>query len=398
MYEFIVIGAGIVGLAAANELLKRQPGARIAVVEKETAVAQHQTGHNSGVIHAGVYYAPGSLKAQFCRTGVQATLDFAKRHNVPAEQCGKLLVATSDIEVERMGALEQRCRQNDLPVVRLNAQELTEREPNIAGLGALFVRTTGIVNYVEITKALAREVTAADGELFLGEAVRAISESSDQVAVETDRQVLTARQLVVCGGLQADRLAKMSGMDVDFTIVPFRGEYYRLAPKHDAIVEHLVYPIPDPDLPFLGVHLTRMIGGYVTVGPNAVLGFAREGYNKGAVSFQDMYEMARFSGFWRVMHDNMASGITEMRNSLSKKRYLEMCRRYAPSLELDDLIPYPAGIRAQAVMRDGRLQHDFLIKRTRRTLHVCNAPSPAATSAFPIASHLVDQLCAPAAG
>jgi L-2-hydroxyglutarate oxidase len=389
-YDVLVIGGGIVGLATARELNRRSPGLRVAVIEKEAGVGRHQTGHNSGVIHAGVYYAPGSLKARFCRAGVDATLEFARLHQIPVEQCGKLLVATSAIELERMAALEERCRRNGLPIERLGAAALRAREPNVAGLGALFTPVTGIVDYGAVARAMAREVEAAGGEVILGQAVRAIAEGADRVTVETDAATYAARALVACAGLQADRVARMAGLAPDFAIVPFRGEYYRLAPRHDGIVRHLIYPIPDPALPFLGVHLTRMAGGYVTVGPNAVLGLAREGYAKSAVSARDLAEMARFPGFWRVMRDNLRSGLGEMRDSLSKRRYLERCRRYAPGLELDDLLPYPAGIRAQAVMRDGTLAHDFLIRTTRRMLHVCNAPSPAATSAMPIAGHLAD--------
>jgi L-2-hydroxyglutarate oxidase len=390
MRDVLVIGGGIVGLATAREVTRRMPGARVVVIEKEPSVARHQTGRNSGVIHAGVYYAPGSLKARFCRAGVDATLEFARLHQIPVEQCGKLLVATSPVELERMAALEERCRLNDMPVERLDAVALREREPNVAGLGALFVPTTGIVDYGAVCRAMAREVEAAGGEVVLGEAVRAIREGADRVTVETGARTLEARFLVACAGLQADRVARMAGLAPDFAIVPFRGEYYRLAPRHDRIVRHLIYPIPDPDLPFLGVHLTRMIDGYVTVGPNAVLGRAREGYGKGDLSLRDMAEMARFPGFWRVMRANLASGAAEMRNSLSRRRYLELCRRYAPGLELEDLLPHPAGIRAQAVMCDGTLAHDFLVRTTKRMLHVCNAPSPAATSAMPIARHLVD--------
>ena len=394
MFDYIVVGGGIVGLATARALSLRKPSGKIVVIEKETAVARHQTGHNSGVIHAGVYYAPGSLKATLCRAGVDATLSYARANDVPVEQCGKMLVATSRIELERMAALRGRCAKNNLPVEALSAEALSEREPNITGLGALFVRTTGIVDYVALSRAMAREIETAGAVIELGARVCAIAERSDEVVVETDAATIKGRYLIVCAGLQADRMARMAGLDIDFAIVPFRGEYYRLAPKHDTIVKHLIYPIPDPDLPFLGVHLTRMVGGYVTVGPNAVLGFAREGYAKTALSARDLWDMARFPGFWRVMRGNLRSGIMEMRNSLSKRRYLELCRRYAPSLALNDLLPYPAGIRAQAVMRDGALQHDFLIERTRRTLHVCNAPSPAATSAMPIAEYLADKIAA----
>ncbi|CAN0598492.1 unnamed protein product, partial [Ectocarpus sp. 12 AP-2014] len=293
-------------------------------------LAAHQSGHNSGVIHAGVYYAPGSLKAKFCRAGVDATIAFCTRHQIPFEQCGKLLVATTPIELERMDALEERCRGNGLDPERLSAEQLKEREPNITGFGALFVRVTGIVDYPAMARAMAKELQDAGGDVVLNSTVTGIAEGPDTVSVATSTGLYEARQLVVCGGLQADRLAKMAGVDVDFQIVPFRGEYYRLNARHNAIIKHLIYPIPDPDLPFLGVHLTRMIDGSVTVGPNAVLGFAREGYPKGSFDAGDVLSMLGFSGFWKVMGKNFGSGLTEFRNSLSKQRYLKLCQKYAP--------------------------------------------------------------------
>lgn len=390
--DFLVIGGGIVGLSTAMQLAQARPGASVRLLEKEDRLAAHQTGHNSGVIHAGVYYAPGSLKAQFCRAGVEATIAFCSRHQIAFEQCGKLLVATTPLELQRMDGLEERCRANGLNPQRLDGAQLKAREPNISGLGALFVRVTGIVDYPAMARAMARELEAAGGTVHLRAGVSAIDERARGVRVTTSQGVFEADQLVVCGGLQADRLAKMAGLEVDFQIVPFRGEYYRLNARHNQIIKHLIYPIPDPDLPFLGVHLTRMIDGCVTVGPNAVLGFAREGYGKGSLNLADMAAMAGFPGFWKLMGRNIRSGVSEFANSLSKARYLSLCRKYAPSLRLDDLEPYPAGIRAQAVMRDGSMVHDFLVRQSPRTLHVCNAPSPAATSSLPIGAHLVELL------
>ncbi|BBR53181.1 MULTISPECIES: L-2-hydroxyglutarate oxidase [Pseudomonas] len=383
-YDYCIIGGGIVGLATAMALLEQRPGASLLILEKETSLGLHQTGHNSGVIHAGIYYAPGSLKADLCKRGAQATKDFCTEHGIAFEVCGKLLVASNDLEMQRMHALYERSQQNRLKVERLDAAELKRREPNIVGKGALFLDATGIVDYKQVCDAMARVIQKAGGHVRLATTVRAIHEQGDYVEVSSDSQSWRARQLVACAGLQSDRLARLAGVKIDHQIIPFRGEYYRLPASKNQIVNHLIYPIPDPDLPFLGVHLTRMIDGSVTVGPNAVLGLGRENYRKFSVNWRDVAEYARFPGFWKTIWNNLGSGTTEMKNSLFKRGYLEQCRKYCPQLEVEDLLPYEAGIRAQAVMRDGTLVHDFLFAETPRMVHVCNAPSPAATSAIPI--------------
>ncbi len=391
-FDFAIVGGGIVGLATVRAILKRQPGARVLLLEKEARFAAHQTGHNSGVIHAGVYYAPGSLKARLCRDGAIATKAFCRQNDIPFDVCGKLIVATNALELERMQALEGRARQNGIEVERLTTGDLRVREPNIAGVGALFVAATGIVSYSAICAALAREVTEKGAQLRLGSKVRAIAEDPQGVTIETEGETVHADRLIACAGLQSDRVARMAGLELDCRIVPFRGEYYVLPPERNHVVRHLIYPVPDPDLPFLGIHLTRMIDGRVTVGPNAVLGFSREGYGRGAVSASDLYDMARFPGFWKTLGIHWKSGLREFRNALSRKGYLAECRKYCPSLTLNDLQPYPAGIRAQAVARDGTLIHDFLFAQSPRMLHVVNAPSPAATSAFPIAEMILDRM------
>lgn len=388
--DFTIIGGGIVGISTALHLAERFPGASILVLEKEPALAVHQTGHNSGVIHAGVYYRPGSLKARFCREGLAATVAFCRRHDLPYDNCGKLIVATDDTELARMEALHQRAQANDLAIERLDAAELGRREPRIVGKGALFVADTGIVDYTAVTRAMAGAFQASGGTIQLNTAVRDIREEPKAVLVDSDGGLIRTRHLIVCAGLMADRLAGICGLGVDFRIVPFRGEYYRLPSEKDDIVRHLIYPVPDPALPFLGVHLTRMIGGFVTVGPNAVLATRREGYRKGDIDFRDMAEMLTYRGFWNVLRRNLRSGLSEMGNSLIKRRYLALCRKYCPELTEEDLLPHPAGVRAQAVLPDGTLVHDFLIKNTQRTIHVCNAPSPAATSAIPIGRYIVD--------
>jgi L-2-hydroxyglutarate oxidase len=387
-YDFVLVGGGIVGVSTAWQLKKTHPDAGILLLEKESSLAQHQTGHNSGVIHAGVYYQPGSLKAEFCKRGAADTLAFCREHELPVEQCGKLLVATDETELQRMEALERRCVQNGIETRRLSENELRKREPNIIGLGAIFVPATGITDYRAITRKMAELFVSHGGRLRTGVEVNALQESAGRVTIQAGNRRIEARYLLVCGGLMADRLAKRMGIRVDFQIVPFRGEYYRLSSRHNRIVRHLIYPIPDPELPFLGVHLTRMIDGSVTVGPNAVIGWKREGYGRVNIDIRDCAEMLTFPGFWRVLSDNFISGLSEMRDSVFKGGYLRRIHKYCPMLTLQDLKPYPAGIRAQAVKKDGSLVHDFLFAESAQSLHVCNAPSPAATSAIPIGDYL----------
>jgi L-2-hydroxyglutarate oxidase len=391
-YDITVIGAGIVGLSTAWQLLQRYPKYRILLIEKESEVGLHQTGHNSGVIHAGVYYAPGSLKADFCQRGAKATKAFCLQHDIEFDVCGKLLVATNVLEKERMEALYLRCQENNLEVYKLDQTQLKEREPNIKGLAALYVPSTGIVSYREVCQKLAELFIGKGGELRLGTKVVGLDESHERVAITLNNDVVNTSYLVSCSGLMADRLTKMLNIPTDFQIIPFRGEYYQLPAKHNQIVNHLIYPIPDPDLPFLGVHLTRMIDGSVTVGPNAVQGWKREGYGRINIDLRDIFDMVRFPGFWKLLKNHWRTGLVETKNSWYKPGYLAQVRKYCDLVSLDDLQAYPAGIRAQAVMNDGSLVHDFLFAQSVRTLHVCNAPSPAATSAFPIGAYIIDKL------
>ncbi|MEZ8643378.1 L-2-hydroxyglutarate oxidase [Vibrio cyclitrophicus] len=391
-YDYIIVGGGIVGVSTAWQLQQAHPDQSILLVEKERGFAQHQTGHNSGVIHAGVYYAPGSLKADFCRRGVERTIAFCSQHDIPVENCGKLLVATNEQEVERMNALYQRCHDNDIDVDLLDQVQLKLAEPNITGLGAIYVKTTSIVDYKKVTEVMAQEFVEAGGKLSLGTEVIMADELEDEVQLtcKVDGQTLqlNSRFLITCSGLMADRMTSMLGIETDFQIVPYRGEYYQLDAKHNQVVNHLIYPIPDPELPFLGVHLTRMIDGSVTVGPNAVQGWKREGYGKLNFSFKDTWQMLRFAGFWKVTANNLKTGLVELKNSWWKPGYLKLVNKYCPSITVSDFKPYPAGIRAQAVLKDGTLVHDFLFAESPRSLHVCNAPSPAATSAMPIGEYI----------
>jgi L-2-hydroxyglutarate oxidase len=393
-HDLVLIGGGIVGVATAWQLKQRHPGLAILLLEKEMELARHQTGRNSGVIHAGVYYAPGSLKAEFCRRGAAWTMDFCREQGLPYEQCGKLLVATDEVEFERLAALEERCRQNGIATERLSEKDLAKREPHITGVGAIYVAATGITDYRRITDRMAALFTAAGGEIQTGTAVRAIDEGPRNVRIGMGSETVAARYVIACGGLMADRLARMMHIPLDFRIIPFRGEYYRLPPSRNRLVRHLIYPVPDPELPFLGVHLTRMIDGSVTVGPNAVLGWKREGYGRVNLDLKDSLEMLTYRGFWKVIGANLRSGLEEIRDSFNRRGYLARIRKYCPQLTLNDLQPHPVGIRAQAVTHRGELVHDFLFAESARSLHVCNAPSPAATSAMPIGAYLCDKAAA----
>jgi len=387
-FRFCVIGAGIVGLSTAYHLLSSEPDATVVVLEAEGAVAGHQTGHNSGVIHSGIYYEPGSLKARLSKAGEQATKEFCREHDIAFQECGKLIVATNQLELSRMDALEQRAAVNGIECRRLDRDELTALEPNVTGVGALHLPRTGIVDYRRISATLAELISGDRGELRLSTRVTGIAEMSDRVVVSAAGRTFTCDQLIVCGGLQSDRLAEMAGLRPDVQIVPFRGEYFKLPASRAGFVRCLIYPVPDPELPFLGVHLSPTINGDITVGPSAILGLAREGYPKMSVSPRDVARMAAFPGLWRVARSNVGLGLREIRNSMFKGSYLTECRKYAPALTKADLLPYPAGIRAQAVRRDGTLVHDFVIEKTDRMVHVLNSPSPAATAALPIGAHI----------
>jgi L-2-hydroxyglutarate oxidase len=393
MFDYLIIGGGIVGLSTAWQLQRRKPDSSILLLEKESALALHQTGRNSGVIHAGIYYEPGSLKARFCKEGVDATIAFCRNNDIKVEQCGKLIVATNEDEQARLLALFERSQQNELDVELLDAEALRRLEPNIVGTGAIHLHTTGIADYPAITRTMSERFTELGGEVRLGAEVMDIQESAEEITLTlADGSSFASKQLIVCGGLMADRLAKMQGIDIDFQIIPYRGEYYQLPPKKSAVVKHLIYPVPNPELPFLGIHLTRMIDGSVTVGPNALQGWKREGYGRININLRDTAAMLRFPGFWKVMQQNFRSGLREIRNSLWKRGYLQQVRKYCPSIELADLRRYRTGVRAMAVKRDGTLVQDFLFEETPRSLHVCSAPSPAATSAIPIGAYVCDRV------
>lgn len=399
MHDIAIIGAGIVGLSTARQLQIRHPDKKILLLEKEVGVARHQSGRNSGVIHAGIYYAPGSLKARFCKEGAAATIAFCKHHEIPYEQCGKLIVASDEAEYERLLDLFERARLSELDVELVDGAELKHIEPEITGIAAIRLKTSGIVNYTQIAEKLAEEFRSAGGEIQFGLAVTHLTETPSRIDIEMETgKTLQSRFLIVCGGLMADRLTRMLDMKVDFRIIPYRGEYYQLPPERNDIVKHLIYPVPDPALPFLGVHLTRMIDGSVTIGPSALQGWKREGYGILNFNVQDIWEQLTFAGYWKISYRFFWTGIKEVRNALWKPSYLKSVHKYCPSIRRDELLPYPVGVRAMAVRSDGTMIDDFLFAETDRSLHVCNAPSPAATSAFPIGNYICDKFDAKLGG
>ena len=392
IYDYCIVGGGIIGLATAHKLLDLNPNISVLLIEKEKALARHQTGHNSGVVHAGIYYEPGSLKAKLCREGLESTLDFCKQHHLAYNQCGKLIVATNAVEEARLDVLSARAHANGFKLPRISGAELFELEPHITGTAALLSAKTAIVDYQEIATKLAEIITAKGAVIVLGSKVRRIIEKTDFVEIGAKDSTWRAKKLIVCGGLQADRLARLAGLPVDFRIIPFRGEYFQLPADKNNIIQHLIYPAPDPGLPFLGVHLTRTIGGSVTVGPNAVLGLAREGYPKLSINVQDIASLASYAGFWKLVWQHRRHTIHELKGSISREAYLKDCQKYCPELTRKDLLPYSAGIRAQVVTKNGEAVHDFMFAQTERMLHIYNAPSPAATSALPI-GEMIAQKC-----
>jgi (S)-2-hydroxyglutarate dehydrogenase len=391
-YDVVVVGAGILGLATARRLLQERSGLRLAVLDKEAEIATHQTGHNSGVVHSGIYYAPGSLKARLCTQGKAALERYVAERGLPYERCGKLIVATEERELPRLAELERRAIANGVGGLRvLDGDELRAVEPNAAGIRALHARETAIVDYRAVARAFAADVEAAGGELVLGAAVVAIEERGRSIAIETTAGPLTAPALVGCAGLQSDRVAALAGARPPVRIVPFRGDYYTLKPQARALVNGLVYPVPDPEFPFLGVHFTKLTDGRVIAGPNAVLALARERYGRAGVDMRDIASTFGYRGFWRLARRHFRFGAGELWRDVVKRAYVRELRRYVPAVGADDLDFGPSGIRAQALDRGGRLVDDFVLERTGRQLHVLNAPSPAATASLAIAEHIAGE-------
>lgn len=388
--DFAIVGGGIIGLSTARSLSLRYPGASVLVLEKENSWARHQTGHNSGVIHSGIYYKPGSLKARFSKEGGAALAELCQEHNIAHEVCGKVIVATERAELERLDNLYQRGLENGLKVEKLGPKGLKDLEPHATGLAALHVPSTGIVDYAGVARALAKEVEKRGGELRTGVAVEGITETTDKVRLFTPAGMFEARVLVNCAGLQSDRLAAIAGLETGVKIIPFRGEYYELRPHKRDLVKNLIYPVPDPTFPFLGVHFTRMVNETVEAGPNAILGLAREAYKKTAFDLYDAAEILTYPAFWRLARKNWRTGAGEIFRSLSKQAFVRGLQRLIPGVELDDLVPAEAGVRAQALTRRGGLADDFLIVEGKSSVHVLNAPSPAATASIPIGEHVAE--------
>ncbi|ACQ79447.1 2-hydroxyglutarate dehydrogenase [Beutenbergia cavernae DSM 12333] len=386
----VVVGSGIVGLATARELSRR--GHRVSVLEKEDRLAAHQTGRNSGVIHSGLYYAPGSAKARMSVAGVASMTAFAREHGIRHEICGKLVVATERAEVPRLHALAERAEANGVPAHLVSADEARTYEPEVAAVEALRVSSTGIIDYVAVCQALAAELTASGGEVLLSTAFVAARSTDRGVVVRTSDGVIRADRLVNCAGLHSDRVALASGVEPEARIVPFRGEYFQLAAGREHLVRGLIYPVPDPSLPFLGVHLTRMVDGSVHAGPNAVLAFRREGYRWRDVDLRELGWTLAWPGTWRLGAKQVGTGWGELVRSASKGVFARSLARLVPAIRADDIVPAEAGVRAQALRRDGRMVDDFLVQRGEHQVHVLNAPSPAATCSLEIGRHVADLL------
>jgi L-2-hydroxyglutarate oxidase len=391
-FDMTIVGGGIVGLATAYQFTSRFPGKRVLILEKEARVAEHQTGHNSGVLHSGIYYKPGSLKAATCRAGKKAMEAFCAAEGIAHEICGKVIVAVTDADLPALQRLYERGLENGVHCALVDRARLAELEPHAAGVKAIHVPETGIVNFRQVCERLAERVRGAGGEVVFNARVTAVKHHADGVTALTTAGDFTARQLVSCAGLHADRVARLAGQDPGARIVPFRGEYYALKPEAFRLCRNLIYPTPDPQFPFLGVHFTRMINGSVECGPNAVLAFGREAYRFFALNPRDLLETLAYRGFVRMARKHWRTGLGELWRSLSKKAFVRALRRLVPDIRAEHLEPTPAGIRAQMVAPAGALVDDFLVLQGERVVSVCNTPSPAATASLQIGALIVDRL------
>jgi (S)-2-hydroxyglutarate dehydrogenase len=397
-YDLVIVGGGIVGLATARETIMRFPHLRILVLEKETEIASHQAAHNSGVIHAGIYYTPGSLKAKACVEGHRLIMQYAEERGVPYERCGKVIVALDESELPRLNTLFERGNKNGVQGLEMITPErLKEIEPYATGIAAIYSPNTGIIDYAKVAHAYADDFTRCGGEIRTGSKVVGITAGKESVIrvqqTNGSQQEVRAKHIITCSGLYADKLANMTGQNADpnVQIVPFRGDYYLFKPEKAFMTRGLIYPVPDPRFPFLGVHFTKVMNGEVWAGPNAVLAFAREGYKRTDVNFRELVEAVRYPGFQKLALKYWKKGAMEMYRDFFKAAYVKELQRYMPALKGDDLVPGPSGVRAQALARDGSLVEDFLIRRGEHVVHVQNAPSPAATSSLVVARMIVDE-------
>lgn len=389
-YDVVIVGAGIVGLATAKALVEKGVSS-IAVVEAEDHVAAHQTGHNSGVIHSGLYYKPGSLKAQNCAIGRELMYQFCQEHDIPHERCGKVVVATRDDELPALEELERRGTANGLQnLTRLNADQVKEHEPHVQAIAGLFVRETGVVDYKVVARKFVEITTKGGGEVLPNSKVTAVKTGADGLELQTAAGPIHAKNLINCGGLHSDRVARLCGVNPGLKIVPFRGEYYEVLPERAHLVKHLIYPVPDPRFPFLGVHFTRAVDGMVDAGPNAVLALSRHGYSWGKISLRDLTELLTYGGFWKMAWKYAGMGMAEMYRSLNRQAFVREMQRLIPEIRNEDVRPCGAGVRAQALEKDGKLVDDFRIVPSEGMIHVLNAPSPAATSSISIGNTIAD--------
>ena len=391
MVDVVIVGGGIVGLSIGLALTEQFPEKKVVILEKESSVSMHQTGNNSGVIHSGIYYKPGSFKARFAKQGSESMVAFCKEHDIEYDICGKVIVATDQHELPLLDNLYNRGLENGLAIEKLTSAQLKEIEPHVAGIAAIRVPQAGIVNYRQVSEKMRELIEARGGEIRCHEEVKSIDEQQQEVVIETNKETYKANVLINCAGLQSDRIAKMAGYHADLKIVPFRGEYYKLKESSKGLVKHLIYPVPNPDFPFLGVHYTRMIGGEVEAGPNAVLSFKREGYKKTDINLFDLAETLTYKGFWKLASKNMKEGMNEMARSYSKALFVKSLQKLIPEITADDLEPGGAGVRAQALKSDGSMVDDFYFIPGKRSIHVLNAPSPAATASIEIGKEIVSK-------
>jgi L-2-hydroxyglutarate oxidase len=392
MHDYVIIGGGIVGLATAMALGNKHPKASLLVLEKEQELAQHQTGRNSGVIHSGIYYKPGSLKARLSLEGNRSMVEFCREHGIKHEVCGKVIVATKASELPLLGSLFQRGLDHGLAVARLAPEQVQEIEPHVRCVAGIKVPSAGIVNYREVSAKYVELIKSNGGTVQTGTHVERLRRVNGTHVIETPLGEFEAGFIINCAGLFSDRVTRFSGLDPGAKIIPFRGDYYELVPEKRNLVRTLVYPVPNPDFPFLGIHFTRMIGGSVHAGPNAVLAFKREGYRRTDINCADLFETITFPGFWKLARKHYRDGLIEMVRSVSKRVFVRNLQQLVPEVTEDDLVPTQSGVRAQALMRDGKLVDDFLIVKGENSIHVCNAPSPAATASLEIGRFIANQL------